>query len=108
LFPSFDDDVSLTALDRHGNADLSAFLNVRPKFCSEFGFQSFPSLKPLQEASGSLSPMTLSSDIVELRQRSPVRGNRQIIDHCIKQFGAPASTRMRVWCWLSQVCVCVS
>ena len=33
----------------HGSRDFSAYYTVRPRFCSEFGYQSFPSLETVEK-----------------------------------------------------------
>jgi beta-mannosidase len=74
----------------HGGKSYDAYLEVKPRFCSEFGFQSFPSIQTLKDAfSDHSEEMNLSSPEIEFRQRSPVQGNKAILEHIIKQFRLP-------------------
>ena len=69
------------------------------RFCSEFGFQSFPQPRTIE---GFTLPQdrNVSSRIMELHQRSPI-GNATIIEYMLSWFRMPAGFEQTVW--LSQL-----
>lgn len=83
----------------HGNRDFSAFYTVRPRFCSEFGYQSFPSLETVQ---GFCPPDQLNvfSPVMDHHQKC-VRGNAPIIGMFGRYFRMPES--FADFLYLSQV-----
>ena len=83
----------------HEGKPFSAYLEVRPRFCSEFGFQSFPSYA----AASSFAPegeRNPTSPIMEHHQRHP-RGNTLIIETMARYFRMPRGLRETLY--LSQV-----
>jgi beta-mannosidase len=72
----------------HGQGDYLDYLNQRPRFCSEFGFQSFssPELMATVTEPDDRNP---ASPVMEFHQRSG-GGNRKMLDHVMRHFRAPA------------------
>ncbi len=83
----------------HGGMPFERYQEVLPRFCSEFGFQSFPSPATLRAAiAGDISD--INSPVMQHHQRHG-RGN-QIIDQTLaRYFGTPADVADR--CYLSQL-----
>jgi beta-mannosidase len=83
----------------HGGQPFESYTTVRPRFCSEFGFQSFPSIECIK----SFAPQDqwdISSPVMRFHQRSP-RGNEIIKDTFDLYFKTPSSFERCIW--LSQV-----
>jgi len=83
----------------HEGKPLSEYMTVRPRFCSEFGFQSLPS----HATAASFVPpgqFNVSSPAMEHHQRHP-RGNSIIIDTILRYFRMPKDFRSTLY--LSQV-----
>ena len=73
----------------HEAKPFSAYQNIHPRFCSEFGFQSFPSLavvKTFTEA----NDRNVSSPVMEIHQRN-VGGNARIVETLVRNFEFPDS-----------------
>jgi len=83
----------------HGGKPFSEYLKVCPRFSSEFGFQSFPSLETLRQALAELD-LNVTSPLMEYRQRSGT-GNVRIIEHISRWFRMPDTFESFVY--LSQV-----
>ena len=83
----------------HEGKPFSAYLEVQPRFCSEFGFQSLPSA---QTAAGFAEPKqrNLTSPVMEHHQRHP-RGNEIILGTMLRYFRMPGSWEETLY--LSQV-----
>lgn len=83
----------------HEGKPFSAYLEVQPRFCSEFGFQSLPSA---QTAAGftELDQRNLTSPVMEHHQRHP-RGNEIILGTMLRYFRMPGSWEETLY--LSQV-----
>ncbi|KAL6042066.1 Beta-mannosidase [Balamuthia mandrillaris] len=91
----------------HGDKPLSEYLTVCPRFCSEFGFQSFPSKRTLQQVLiEDEEDWNVTSPAMEFRQRSPQRGNRAIVDHILRHFRMPIS--FEKWLLVSQFLQAIS
>jgi len=73
----------------HGNKPFSVYLEIKPRFCSEFGFQSFPSLKTLAQVLNDIDDWNVNSPALDFRQRSPLLGNKAIVEHIMRQFRFP-------------------
>jgi len=73
----------------HGNQPFTEYLKVRPRFASEFGFQSFSSPELMNQV---LPPgeRSVRSEMFEFHQRSHA-GNRTILDHVARHFRVPTS-----------------
>ncbi len=83
----------------HEGKPFSAFLEVTPRFCSEFGYQSFPSIDTIRSyaAPGDLN---VTSPVMEHHQRHP-RGNSIITEMFTRYFRMPEGFESFVY--LSQV-----
>lgn len=81
----------------HENKPFAAYRDVRPRFVSEFGFQSFPSQGVAAEWIGDLNP---SSPAMESHQKN-VGGNARIVTTMMREFRQPQ--RMEDVIYLSQV-----
>jgi beta-mannosidase len=73
----------------HGNKPFSAYMEIKPRFCSEFGFQSLPSQNTLRHVLSDDDDWSINSPQMEYRQRSPIQGNRCIVEHTMRQFRFP-------------------
>ena len=71
----------------HEGKPFEAYLDISPRFCSEFGFQSFPSLDGLRSYTPA-DQLNLTGPIMEHHQRSP-SGNRVIIETMARYFRFP-------------------
>jgi beta-mannosidase len=83
----------------HGDRPIGHYREVAPRFCSEFGFQSLPSLATLARALGH-DVRELDSAAMRHRQRDP-HGNRKITEAVAGLFGEPADSDEL--CYLSQL-----
>jgi beta-mannosidase len=68
---------------------------------SEFGFQSFPSLQSLKAVLTDEEDYNVTSPAMEFRQRSPIQGNKAIMEHIARHFRIPS--KFEDWIYLSQV-----
>ena len=84
----------------HQNAPYESYRNYYYRFLSEFGFESFPTLKTLRCRTGEPEDMNLFSYEVEYRQRCP-RGNKLIMQNMGEHFRLPG--RFRDMIYLSQL-----
>lgn len=73
----------------HEAKPFSAYQDIHPRFCSEFGFQSFPSM-PVVESFTEQSDRNVSSKVMEVHQRN-VGGNARIVETLIRYFEFPDS-----------------
>ena len=83
----------------HERKDFEDYHNVKPRFCSEFGYQSFPSLSEVK----SFAPddqLNLTSPVMESHQRNQ-DGNSIIIEMFARYFRMPGSFENQLY--LSQV-----
>ena len=71
----------------HSAKDFEHYRTVRPRFCSEFGFQSFPS-NALIETFTNPDDRNVSSDVMEVHQRNP-GGNARIVETIQRYFRFP-------------------
>ncbi|MCK6488766.1 MAG: glycoside hydrolase family 2 protein [Planctomycetes bacterium] len=83
----------------HEGASFDAFLQIRPRFCSEFGYQSFPSLDTIRSYAPP-SQLNVTSPVMEHHQRN-VGGNSRIIEMFSRYFRMPEGFANFVY--LSQV-----
>jgi beta-mannosidase len=84
----------------HEGRDFEHYYDVRPRFCSEFGFQSFPSLRLIKEFSESEEDLNISSVVMEHHQRNK-GGNARIAETMFRNFRFPMNFGNFVY--LSQV-----
>jgi beta-mannosidase len=83
----------------HEGRSLEAYYKVRPRFCSEFGYQSFPSLASIR-AYAPEEDWNVSAPVMEHHQRHP-RGNSIIVEMFTRYFRVPEGFASFVY--LSQV-----
>ncbi|WP_248517219.1 beta-mannosidase [Salinarchaeum laminariae] len=83
----------------HSGKPFSAYLDAEPRFASEFGYQSFPSIETLSEV---LDPadMNPTAPLMEHHQRNP-GGNGRILQRMVDHFRVPFD--MGDFVYLSQV-----
>ncbi len=72
----------------HEGRDFEHYYDVKPRFCSEFGFQSFPSLRLIKEFSESPEDLNISSAVMEHHQRNK-GGNARIAETMFRNFRFP-------------------
>ncbi len=71
----------------HGGKEFESYYRVRPRFCSEFGFQSFPSEETVRSFCPE-SEMNVFSPVMELHQKND-RGNLLIVGMFGRYFRMP-------------------
>lgn len=83
----------------HGREPFEWYRSTSHRFCSEFGFQSFP--EP-QTVAGFTDPedRNVTSPVMEHHQRSGI-GNRVILEYMLRAFRMPAGFDQTLW--LSQI-----
>ncbi len=83
----------------HSGKSLDAYHNVKPRFCSEFGYQSWPSL-PTVEMFADQNDWNVTSPTFEQHQKNG-RGNSIITEMFTRYFRFPSSFEQMLY--LSQV-----
>ena len=83
----------------HESKPFSAYYDVTPRFCSEFGYQSFPSVHTVRTYAEE-EELNVTSPVMEHHQRSP-RGNSAITEMFTRYFRMPEGFENFVY--LSQV-----
>ncbi len=83
----------------HEGKSFDAYYRVTPRFCSEFGYQSFPSLETIRRYAGP-SELNVTSPVMEHHQRN-TGGNSKIIEMFSRYFRMPSGFANFVY--LSQV-----
>jgi beta-mannosidase len=83
----------------HESKAFSAYYEVTPRFCSEFGYQSFPSVRTIRGYAKE-EELNVTSPVMEHHQRSP-RGNSAITEMFTRYFRVPEGFENFVY--LSQV-----
>lgn len=71
----------------HAGEPFSAYYGMRPRFCSEFGYQSFPSLRTIRRYAGE-GGGNVTSPVMEHHQRHP-GGNSRIVEMFTRYFRFP-------------------
>ncbi len=71
----------------HENASFDAYYNVVPRFCSEFGYQSFPSVYTIRTYAPE-DQFNVTAPIMEHHQRNPA-GNSKITEMMTRYFRVP-------------------
>jgi len=71
----------------HEAKPFSAYQDIHPRFCSEFGFQSFPSM-PVIKTFTKESDRNVSSPVMDVHQRN-VGGNARIVETLVRYFKFP-------------------
>jgi beta-mannosidase len=72
----------------HEGRDFEHYYDVKPRFCSEFGFQSFPSLRLIKGFATSEEDLNISSAVMEHHQRN-AGGNARIAETMFRTFRFP-------------------
>lgn len=75
------------------------YYKIKPRFCSEFGYQSFPSIDSIRTYAPE-DQWNLTAPIMEYHQRHPM-GNARIIGHFAEYFRMPEGFENSIY--LSQV-----
>lgn len=83
----------------HQKKSFDAYLDIKPRFVSEFGYQSFPSLSTVKTYT-SENPINLTHPVMEFHQRSP-GGNSIMLENFTRYFRFPKSSEKMLY--LSQV-----
>ncbi len=83
----------------HSGASFEEYKSVRPRFCSEFGFQSFPSIQTIRSFADR-SQFNVSSPAMEHHQKNEM-GNSIIVEMFLRYFRMPNNFANQVY--LSQV-----
>ncbi len=71
----------------HSAKDFEHYRTVRPRFCSEFGFQSFPSMRVI-ESFTEPEDRNVSSAVMDVHQRN-IGGNSRIVETIARYFRFP-------------------
>jgi beta-mannosidase len=72
----------------HSNKNFDHYYTVKPRFCSEFGFQSFPSMTGIRAFAGGQENWNATAPVMEFHQRDGA-GNSRIIDTMARYFRVP-------------------
>ncbi len=83
----------------HEGRDFDHYRDVAPRFCSEFGFQSYPSLDVIRRFAA-LEDMNVASPVMEAHQKN-TGGNARIAETMFRYFRFPQSFENFVY--LSQI-----
>lgn len=83
----------------HEGRDFAHYRDVRPRFCSEFGFQSFPSMSVVRKFADQ-DDMNIASPVMESHQKNK-GGNARIAETMFRYFRFPSDFENFVY--LSQV-----
>lgn len=79
----------------HEAKPFSAYQDIQPRFCSEFGFQSFPSM-PVVKTFAEPDDQNVSSRVMGVHQRN-VGGNARIVETLVRYFPFPESFERTVF-----------
>lgn len=71
----------------HEGQSFDAYRSVKPRFCSEFGFQSFPSMPVIRRFAGA-GDMNIASPVMESHQKN-AGGNARIAETMFRYFRFP-------------------
>lgn len=83
----------------HEKKDKEAYMSIRPRFVSEFGYESFPSMECIKSFSNQ-NQWNFTNPLMEYHQRSP-SGNSIILENFSRYFRFPSSFENMIY--LSQV-----
>jgi beta-mannosidase len=83
----------------HEGRDFEHYRDVRPRFCSEFGFQSYPSMEVVRRFAEP-ADLNIASPVMESHQKN-AGGNARIAETMFRYFRFPKDFESFVW--LSQV-----
>jgi beta-mannosidase len=79
----------------HGGKPIAAYRSIVPRFCSEFGFQSFPSLSEIATYAES-DQWNVSSPEMDHHQRSP-KGNAIIMQSLMRSYRLPTTFAQQIY-----------
>ncbi|MFW5798343.1 MAG: beta-mannosidase [Planctomycetota bacterium] len=79
----------------HGKQPFEWYRTTTHRFCSEFGFQSFPEPKTVHDYTAP-EDRNITHPIMEHHQRSPI-GNGTILTYMLEWFRLPTSFDMLLW-----------
>ncbi len=83
----------------HEGRDFDHYRDVKPRFCSEFGFQSYPSMSVIRQFAA-VEDFNIASPVMESHQKNP-GGNARIAETMFRAFRFPVDFESFVY--LSQV-----
>ena len=72
----------------HEGKNFEHYRDVNPRFCSEFGFQSYPSLHVIKEFATSEEDLNIASQVMESHQKN-TGGNARIAETMFRYFRFP-------------------
>ena len=72
----------------HEGKNFEHYRDVNPRFCSEFGFQSYPSLHVIKEFATSEDDLNIASQVMESHQKN-TGGNARIAETMFRYFRFP-------------------
>ncbi len=72
----------------HEGKNFEHYRDVNPRFCSEFGFQSYPSLHIIKEFATSEEDLNIASQVMESHQKN-AGGNARIAETMFRYFRFP-------------------
>ncbi len=84
----------------HEGKDFAHYRDVNPRFCSEFGFQSYPSLHVVKQFATGPDDLNIASAVMESHQKN-AGGNARIAETMFRYFRFPSD--FGNFCYLSQV-----
>ncbi|MBN2533314.1 MAG: glycoside hydrolase family 2 protein [Spirochaetales bacterium] len=86
----------------HKRESFESYRKVLPRFCTEFGFQSYPSMQCIHRFARDKDLENHLSEIMAFHQRSPA-GNETIQMMMADYFHIPENLVFEDYCWMSQV-----
>jgi beta-mannosidase len=84
----------------HEGKNFEHYRDVHPRFCSEFGFQSYPSLHVVKKFATSPEDLNIASSVMESHQKN-AGGNARIAETMFRYFRFPSD--FGNFCYLSQI-----
>ncbi len=84
----------------HGGKPFEQYYKIKPRFCSEYGFQSFPSMETIRTYAKD-SDLNVASPVMEHHQRGGAGANVRILETMSRNFRIPDGFENFVY--LSQV-----
>ncbi|MEO6607116.1 MAG: glycoside hydrolase family 2 protein [Aestuariivirga sp.] len=84
----------------HEGKNFEHYRDVNPRFCSEFGFQSYPSLHVVKKFATGPDDFNIASAVMESHQKN-TGGNARIAETMFRYFRFPSD--FGNFCYLSQV-----
>ncbi len=84
----------------HEGKNFEHYRDVNPRFCSEFGFQSYPSLHIVKQFAASDEDLNIASSVMESHQKN-AGGNARIAETMFRYFRFPKD--FANFCYVSQI-----